>query len=73
MFYLNRVGRVTVNTHIFLFGLSGAGTAYPSGAPALTHSPPEISKMINRNRIPEPGTTISGFADSLKKEKKIKN
>jgi hypothetical protein len=28
---------------------------------------PEISKMKYRNRIPEPGTTISGFADSLKK------
>jgi hypothetical protein len=28
---------------------------------------PEISKM--KYRIPEPGTTISGFADSLKKEK----
>ena len=25
---------------------------------------PEISKMKYRNRIPEPGTTISGFADS---------
>jgi hypothetical protein len=28
---------------------------------------PEISKMKYRNRIPEPGTTISGFADSKKK------
>jgi hypothetical protein len=28
---------------------------------------PEISKM--EYRIPEPGTTISGFADSLKKKK----
>jgi hypothetical protein len=29
--------------------------------------------MKYRNRIPEPGTTISGFADSLyKKEKKKK-
>ena len=27
---------------------------------------PEISKMKYRNRIPEPGTTISGFADSQK-------
>jgi hypothetical protein len=27
-------------------------------------------KMNYRNRIPEPGTTISGFADSLKKEEK---
>jgi hypothetical protein len=27
---------------------------------------PEISKMKYRNRIPEPGTTISGFADSKK-------
>jgi hypothetical protein len=30
---------------------------------------PEISKMKYRNRIPEPGTTISGFADSKKKKK----
>jgi hypothetical protein len=28
---------------------------------------PEISKM--KYRIPEPGMTISGFADSLKKKK----
>jgi hypothetical protein len=27
---------------------------------------PEISKMKYRNRIPEPGTTISGFSDSKK-------
>ena len=27
--------------------------------------------MKYRNRIPEPGTTISGFADSKKKKKKI--
>jgi hypothetical protein len=33
---------------------------------------PEISKMKYRNRIPEPGTTISGFADSYKKKKKKK-
>jgi hypothetical protein len=32
---------------------------------------PEISKMEYRNQIPEPGTTISGFANSLKKNKKI--
>jgi hypothetical protein len=32
---------------------------------------PEILKMKYRNRIPEPGTTISGFADSKKKKKKI--
>jgi hypothetical protein len=31
---------------------------------------PEISKKKYGNRIPEPGTTISGFADSKKKEKK---
>jgi hypothetical protein len=30
---------------------------------------PEISKMKYRNRIPEPVTTISGFADSKKEEK----
>jgi hypothetical protein len=27
--------------------------------------------MKYRNRIPEPGTTISGFADSKKKKKKL--
>jgi hypothetical protein len=27
---------------------------------------PEIQKMKYRNRIPEPGTTISGFAESKK-------
>jgi hypothetical protein len=31
---------------------------------------PEISKMKYCNRIPEPETTISGFADSKKKKKK---
>ena len=30
-------------------------------------------KMKYRNRIPEPETTISGFADSKKKKKKKKN
>ena len=29
--------------------------------------------MEYRNQISEPGTTISGFADSLKKKKKKKN
>ena len=29
--------------------------------------------MKYRNQIPEPGTTISGFADSLKKKKTKKN
>ena len=29
---------------------------------------PEFSKMEYRNRIPEPGTTITGFADSKKKK-----
>ena len=29
---------------------------------------PEISKMKYQNRIPEPGTTISGFVDSKKKK-----
>jgi hypothetical protein len=29
---------------------------------------PEISKMKYRNRIPEPGTTISGFADNNNKK-----
>jgi hypothetical protein len=29
---------------------------------------PEISKMKYRNRIPEPGTTTSGFADSKKRK-----
>jgi hypothetical protein len=27
--------------------------------------------MEYRNQIPQPGTTISGFADSLKKKKKL--
>ena len=27
--------------------------------------------MKNRNQIPEPGTTISGFADNNNKKKKI--
>jgi hypothetical protein len=30
---------------------------------------PEISKMKYWNRIPEPGTTISSFADNNKKKK----
>jgi hypothetical protein len=30
---------------------------------------PEILKIKYRNRIPERGTTISGFADSKKKKK----
>jgi hypothetical protein len=30
----------------------------------------EILKMKYLNRIPEPGTTISGFADNRKKKKK---
>ena len=34
---------------------------------------PEISKKKYRNPIPEPGTTISGFADIKKKKKKKKN
>ena len=29
----------------------------------------EISKIKYRNRIPEPGTTISSFADNNKKNK----
>ena len=29
----------------------------------------EITKMKYRNRIPEPGTTISGFADNKFKKK----
>jgi hypothetical protein len=33
---------------------------------------PEISKIKYRNRIPEPGTTISGFADNNKKINKKK-
>ena len=32
---------------------------------------PKISKMKYRNRIPEPGMTISGFADSKKKKKNL--
>jgi hypothetical protein len=30
---------------------------------------PEISKMKYRNRIPEPGTIISGFANNKNKKK----
>jgi hypothetical protein len=32
---------------------------------------PEILKIKHRNRIPEPGTTISGFADKKKKKKRL--
>ena len=32
---------------------------------------PEISKMKYQNRIPEPGTTIFGFADNDKKKFKL--
>ena len=40
-------------------------TAYSRHKTASTNDGlPEISKMKYRNRIPEPGTTISGFADS---------
>jgi hypothetical protein len=41
----------------------------PSKTASTNDGLPEISKMKNRNRIPEPGTTISGFADSKKEEK----
>jgi hypothetical protein len=30
---------------------------------------PEFSKIKFRNRIPEPGTTISGFVDNNKKNR----
>jgi hypothetical protein len=39
---------------------------YP-GLPVPTF---ELSKIKYRNRIPEPGTTISGFVDNKKKKKK---
>jgi hypothetical protein len=41
----------------------------PSKTASTNDGLPEISKMKYRNRIPEPGTTISGFADSKKEEK----
>jgi hypothetical protein len=43
-------------------------TAYSRHKTASTNDGlAEISKMKYRNQIPEPGTTISGFADSQKK------
>jgi len=42
---------------------------FPSKTASTNDGLPEISKMKYRNRIPEPGTTISGFADSKKEEK----
>ena len=56
-----------------LFGCNGwvysqGRSSFPE--PASTNvGLPEISKMKYRNQIPEPGTTISGFADSKKKKK----
>jgi hypothetical protein len=70
---------VTVNTHMFLFGLKSGEISMYSKNCVTRHRTastndglPEISKMKFRNRIPEPGTTISGFADSIYiKKKKI--
>jgi hypothetical protein len=46
----------------------GRKTAYSRHKTASTNDGlPKISKMKYRNRIPEPGTTISGLADSQKK------
>jgi hypothetical protein len=43
----------------------GRKTAYSRHKTTSTNDGlPEISKMKYRNRTPEPGTTISGFADS---------
>jgi hypothetical protein len=36
---------------------------------SLKQLPNFTAKMTYRNQIPEPGTAISGFADSLKKKK----
>ena len=45
----------------------GRKTAYSRHKTASTNDGlPEIAKMKYRNRIPDPGTTISGFADSKK-------
>jgi hypothetical protein len=47
----------------------GRKTAYSRHKTASTNDGlPEILKMKYRHRIPEPGTTISGFADSQKKK-----
>ena len=46
----------------------GRKTVYSRHKTASTNDGlPEILKMKYRHRIPEPGTTISGFADSQKK------
>ena len=48
----------------------GRKTVYSCHKTASTNDGiPKISKMKYQNRIPEPGTTISGFADSIKKKK----
>ena len=47
----------------------GRKTVYSRHRTASTNDGlPEISKMKYRNQILEPGTTISGFADSKKKK-----
>jgi hypothetical protein len=63
MFYLfNRLLFVEIESK------EGRKTAYSRHKTASTNDGlPEISKMKYRNMIPEPGTTISGFADSKKK------
>ena len=63
MFYLfNRLLFVEIESK------EGRKTVYSRHKTASTNDGlPEISKMKYRNRIPEPGTTISGFADSKKK------
>ena len=51
--------------YLFIESKEGRKTAYSRHKRASTNDGlPEISKMKYRNRIPEPGTTISGFADS---------
>jgi hypothetical protein len=48
----------------------GRKTAYSHHKRASTNDGlPEISKMKYRNRIPEPGTIISGFANNKNKKK----
>ena len=65
MFYL-------FNCYLFveIESKEGRKTAYSPHKTASTNDGlPEISKMKYQNLIPEPGTTISSFADSKNKNK----
>ena len=58
--------------YLFIESKEGRKTAYSRHKRASTNDGlPEISKMKYWNLIPEPGTTISGFANSKKKKKKL--